>query len=51
MQYILGKYLDEIDLLVHECTYTQEDYDRLQVKVLHTTAKELGVIAQKRGIE
>jgi ribonuclease Z len=48
---ILGKYLDDIDLLVHECTYTQEDYDRLQVKVLHTTAKELGTVVQKRNVK
>ena len=44
---ILGNYLDEIDLLVHECTYTQEDYDNLQVKVLHTTAQELGTVVEK----
>jgi ribonuclease Z len=48
---ILGKYLDDLDLLVHECTYTQEDYDRLQVKVLHTTAKELGAVVQKRNVK
>ena len=48
---ILGRYLDDIDLLVHECTYTQSDYDQLQVKVLHTTAKELGKVAQKRDVK
>ena len=48
---ILGKYLDDLDLLVHECTYRQEDYDRLQVKVLHTTAKELGAVVQKRNVK
>jgi len=48
---ILGNYLDEIDLLIHECTYTQEDYDNLQVKVLHTTAQELGVVVQKRRVK
>ena len=48
---ILGKYLEEIDLLVHECTYTQEDYDHLEEKVLHTTAKELGSVVQKRGVK
>ena len=48
---ILGSYLEDIDLLVHECTYTQEDYDHLQVKVLHTTAKELGTVVQKRGVK
>lgn len=48
---LLGRYLEEIDLLVHECTYTQEDYDHLQVKVLHTTAKELGIVVQKRCVK
>lgn len=48
---ILGEYLEEIDLLVHECTYTQADYDHLQVKVLHTTAKDLAIEAQKMGVK
>ncbi|WP_373031895.1 MBL fold metallo-hydrolase [Sulfurovum sp.] len=48
---ILGRYLEEIDLLVHECTYTQEDYDHLQVKIMHTTAKELGMVVQKRSVK
>ena len=48
---ILGRYLEDLDLLVHECTYTQSDHDHLQVKVLHTTSKELGTIAQKRGVK
>ena len=48
---LMRKYLENIDLLVHECTYTQEDYDHLHVKVLHTTAKELGTVAQKRDVK
>ena len=48
---ILGDYLEGIDLLVHECTYLQEDYDQLQVKVLHTTAHDLGKVVQKRGVK
>ena len=48
---ILGEYLEDIDLLVHECTYTQADYDHLQVKVLHTTAKDLGQTVHKRGVK
>lgn len=51
MPEILGEYLEDIDLLVHECTYTQADYDNLQVKVLHTTAKGLGIAVQKRGVK
>lgn len=48
---ILDAYLDGLDLLVHEATYTQKDYDKLVNKVLHTTAKALGEAAQKHGVK
>ena len=48
---ILGKYLEDLDLLVHECTYTQETYDNLPVKVLHTTAKDLGIAVQATHVK
>ncbi|RRS31725.1 MAG: ribonuclease Z [Epsilonproteobacteria bacterium (ex Lamellibrachia satsuma)] len=48
---ILGEYLNDLDLLVHECTYTQEVYDKLPLKVLHTTAKELGEVGHKRHVK
>lgn len=48
---ILGSYLDDLDLLVHEATYTQKDYDKLVNKVLHTTAKVLGEAAEKHGVK
>ena len=48
---VLGSYLEGLDLLVHECTYTQEVYDNLVKKVLHTTAKELGAAAQEKGVK
>jgi len=48
---LLGIYLDDLDLLVHECTYTQEVYDNLEVKVLHTVAKELGATAEARRVK
>jgi ribonuclease Z len=48
---ILDKYLENLDLLVHECTYTQEAYDNLLKKVMHTTAKELGITAQKKHVK
>lgn len=48
---VLGNYLDDLDLLVHECTYTQEVYDDLPVKVLHTTAKELGIALQNKHVK
>ncbi len=44
---ILGKYLKNLDLLIHEATYTQKDYNNLTKKVLHTTAKQLGIVAQR----
>ncbi|MFT7879712.1 MAG: MBL fold metallo-hydrolase [Sulfurimonas sp.] len=43
---VLKDHLEEIDLLVHECTYLQETYNHLPVKVQHTTAKALGQCAQ-----
>ena len=48
---ILGKYLDDLDLLVHECTYTQDVYDNLPTKILHTTAMDLGKIVQKKHVK
>ena len=47
---ILGSYLDDLDLLVHECTYTQDVYDNLPEKVLHTTAKDLGEAAEEKHL-
>jgi len=48
---ILGRYLEDLDLLVHECTYTQVVYDNLPVKVLHTTAQYLGKTVQEKGVK
>ena len=48
---IIGEYLRDLDLLVHECTYTQEVYDNLKVKILHTTAKDLGLASAKFGVK
>ena len=48
---VLGDYLNELDLLVHECTYTQDVYDHLPKKVLHTTAKELGKVVEEKQVK
>ncbi len=48
---ILNKYLHNLDLLVHECTFTQEVYDDLPEKYLHTTARDLGITAQKYHVK
>ena len=48
---ILEEYLQNLDLLVHECTFTQEVYDNLSEKFLHTTAKDLGIAAQEWSVK
>jgi len=48
---IMSKHLDNLDLLVHESTYTQAVYDALPTKFLHTTAKKLGETAQKHHLK
>ena len=48
---VLESYLEDLDLLIHECTYTQDVYDKLVQKVLHTTAKELGAVVQAKGVK
>jgi ribonuclease Z len=42
---ILGKYLQNLDLLVHEATYTKDVFEKMQTKYLHTTAEDLGKVA------
>ncbi len=48
---ILGTYLKDLDVLVHECTYTQAVYDNLKVKILHTTSKDLGEAATQFSVK
>ena len=48
---ILGTFLKNLDLLVHECTFTQEVYDNLSEKFMHTTAKDLGIAAQQMSVK
>jgi len=48
---ILGEHLDNLDLLIHEATYTQDVYDNLAKKVLHTTARDLGIAARKHHVK
>jgi ribonuclease Z len=48
---ILGDYLDKLDLLIHEATYTKEVYDKLPKKVLHTTAKELSLTCARHNVK
>ncbi|WP_201353153.1 ribonuclease Z [Hydrogenimonas urashimensis] len=39
------------DLMIHEATYTQADFDRLPRKFLHTTAKQLSLAAEQMGVD
>jgi ribonuclease Z len=39
------------DLMIHEATYTQYDFDRLPRKFKHTTAKQLAEAARKMGVK
>ncbi|QCT94055.1 MBL fold metallo-hydrolase [Caminibacter mediatlanticus TB-2] len=48
---ILVKYLNNLDLLIHEATYTQEVFDNLEIKYLHTTAKNLGEVAKRYNVK
>ncbi len=48
---VLSDYLNELDLLIHEATYTKNVYQNLKQKVLHTTAHDLGVVAQQFNIK
>jgi len=48
---ILTPYLQNLDLLIHESTYTQDIFDTMNEKYMHTTAKNLGIIAQKYKIK
>jgi len=48
---ILGENLRDLDLLIHESTYTKEVYKNLPVKVLHTTAYDIGKVAKEYGVK
>ncbi|SFP24999.1 ribonuclease Z [Hydrogenimonas thermophila] len=39
------------DLMIHEATYTQNDFDNLPKKFQHTTAKQLATAAKKMGVK
>ncbi|WP_456428095.1 ribonuclease Z [Nitratifractor sp.] len=40
-----------VDLMIHEATYTQRDFDRLPRKFRHSTARQLGITAQQMGVK
>ena len=48
---LLKEYLNNIDLLVHEATYTKDVYENLPVKVLHSTALDVGKVAKEANVK
>lgn len=48
---IIKEYLQNIDLLIHETTYTKDIYENLPVKVLHSTAFDVGRVAQEVNVK
>jgi ribonuclease Z len=48
---ILCPYLENLDLLIHESTYTQEIFDNMEIKYMHSTAKNLAQTAQKYNVK
>ncbi len=40
-----------VDLMIHEATYTQKDFDALKRKFKHTTVQSLAITAQKMGVK
>ena len=46
---MLFKDFKNADLMIHEATYTQKDFDSLEKKFKHTTAKKLAIAAQEMG--
>ncbi len=47
---ILAPFMEDLDLLIHEATYTQADFDALPQKQLHTTARSLATAAQNARV-
>ncbi len=47
---LFEKYKD-IDLMIHEATYTQKDFDALPQKFMHSTAKSVAQAASRIGVK
>lgn len=48
---ILNPELKNIDLLIHEATYTEETYNRLSLKLKHSTAKKVAIASHKARVK
>ncbi|HIP27063.1 MAG TPA: MBL fold metallo-hydrolase [Flavobacteriaceae bacterium] len=48
---IFKERLNDLDLLIHEATFLEEDYRKDRKKTLHTTAKLLGKVANKYNVK
>ena len=40
-----------VDLMIHESTYTQKDFENLLKQQKHTTSKQLAIVASKMGVK
>ncbi len=41
----------EADLMIHEATYTQKDFDSLEKKYKHSTARQVAIVAEKMRVK
>lgn len=47
---LLIPYLKEAQLLIHEATHTRETKEKTKLKIKHSTAKDVGISAQKASL-
>jgi ribonuclease Z len=40
-----------VDMMIHEATYTQKDFDSLIKKYQHTTAARVAIVAERMGVD
>ena len=48
---VLKRYLKDLDLLIHESTYSDKDYKKLGFKLSHTTSKKLAKVIKKYNVK
>ncbi len=42
---------EDVDLMIHEATHTQEDFEKLPRKFMHSTAKSVAIAASHMGVK
>lgn len=48
---LLFKDFNNADLMIHEATFTQKDFDNLEKSYKHTTSKQLAIAAKELGVK